>query len=108
MISSTLGPDVVYEPDTLPFIQPEVKRRYTPDFKLRDKVYIEAKGLFTASDRKKMVWVKEQYPDYTFYMLFQNARTRLTKGSKTSYADWCDKNGFQWAHMPSGIPKEWL
>jgi Phage endonuclease I len=108
LIANTLGDQVEYEPDKLVFIQPAKKRTYNPDFKVRDKVYIECKGLFTADDRKKMVLVKEQYPDYTFYLLFQNGYQRLSKKSKTTYLDWAEKHGFVAAHAPSGIPKEWM
>lgn len=108
LISNTLGNKVTYESDTFDFIEPEKKRKYTPDFKLSNKAYIEAKGIFDSADRIKMKLIKSQYPDITFYMLFQNANKKISKGSKTTYAMWCEKNGFKWAHMPSGIPKEWL
>jgi hypothetical protein len=108
LIHNTLGGKVEYEPDTLGYVQPEKTRKYTPDFKLRPNHYIEAKGLFTSDDRQKMLWVKEQYPKHTFYLLFQNANSRLSKKSKTTYAMWAEKNGFQWAHMPKGIPEHWI
>ena len=108
LISNTLGDKVTYETDTFDFVEPAKKRKYTPDFKLSDTAYIEAKGIFDSSDRIKMKLMKEQYPNVTFYMLFQNAHKKLSKSSKTSYAMWCEKNGFQWAHMASGIPQEWL
>lgn len=99
---------VEYEPDKLPFVQPIQKRYYVPDFKLKDKVYIEAKGRLTPQDRKKMLWVKEQYPDYTFFLLFGNASNKLTKKSKTTYAMWAEKHGFKWCDVRDGIPKTWL
>ena len=99
---------VSYEPDKLPFVQPEKQRLYIPDFKLKDKVYIEAKGRLTVEDRQKMLWVKEQYPDCTFYLLFGNARNTINKRSKTTYSDWADKNGFVWADIRNGIPQSWL
>ena len=96
-----------YEPDRLPFVQPAKDRFYIPDFKLKDKVYIEAKGRLTIEDRQKMLWVKEQYPDYTFYLLFGNSQNKLTKKSKTTYAMWAEANGFKWADIKDGIPKSW-
>jgi len=108
LIANTLGDKVVYEPDKLNFVQPAKNRTYTPDFKIREHVYIEAKGLLSVEDRHKMVWVKEQHPHCIFYLLFQNAYKKLSKRSKTTYADWATKNGFNWAHMPNGIPKEWF
>lgn len=29
-------------------------------------------------------------------MVFQNPNIKINKGSMTSYADYCDKNGIQW------------
>jgi hypothetical protein len=103
-----LPDSVTYEPDKLKFKQPEITRTYIPDWKIKDKVYIETKGKLTSEDRKKMIWVKEQYPDYTFYIFFQNARVKIRKGSKTSYGDWATKVGFEWSDSRDGLPKDWL
>ena len=35
-----------------------------------------------------------------------NANNKLRKGSPTSYAKWCDKNGFMW--VDKVVPEEWL
>lgn len=107
-VAKAIKKRAIYEPDKLKFTQPAVERTYIPDWKIRDGVYIEAKGKLDLETRKKMVWVKEQYPDYTFYILFQNAYNKLTKRSKTTYAEWAEKAGFPWAHWPHGIPDEWF
>lgn len=108
-VAAALGELVEYEPERLPFLQPEQKRNYIPDFRYKDSpnIYIECKGRLTAPDRKKMLMVKEQHPDKVFRILFQNASIRLTKRSKTTYADWADKHGFEWADYRRGIPKSW-
>lgn len=106
-LESILG-SVNYEPDKVHFIQPEKKRYYLPDFKLRDNTYIECKGKWTAEDRAKHVWIKEQHPELTIYILFQNANVKLNKRSKTSYGDWATKNGLLWADYRGGIPESWL
>jgi len=108
LISKTLGSRATYEPDKFTYSIPATKHIYTPDFKLSEGAYIEGKGIWDAADRKKMLLVKAQYPEIRFYMLFQNAHKRLSKKSKTTYANWCDKHGLEWGHMPSGIPKHWL
>lgn len=69
---------------------------YTPDFTLKENVFLECKGFFKPSDRRKMLEVIKQHPDKTFIMLFQNSTVKLTKKSKTSYGDWCDKHGITW------------
>jgi hypothetical protein len=87
-----------YEKEKLPFIQPEENRKYTVDFTLKafPNVILELKGRFTAQDRKKMLLIKEQYPKKKIIMLFQRAANTLTKSSKTTYAEWCDKHGLAW------------
>lgn len=98
-----------YEPDVLKYELPATKHGYTPDFKLRESTYIEAKGEFTAADRKKMLAIKEQYPDVKIYMLFQKAGNTLSKKSKTTYTDWCVKNGFESADFSErDIWEKWL
>lgn len=109
-VAEKLGDLVEYEPIRLPFIQPEAKRNYIPDFRYKgtDNLYIECKGRFTSHDRKKMLLVKQQHPNITFRLLFMNASVRLTKSSKTTYGEWAEKNGFEWADFRKGIPKKWL
>lgn len=107
-IAGILGKRAEYEPDKLTFIQPAVERTYVPDWKIGDNTYIESKGKLDLETRKKMVWVKEQYPHCKFYILFQNAFNRITKRSNTTYAEWAERNGFEWGHFPNGIPPEWF
>lgn len=95
-----------FEAVKVPYLQPEKKRNYTPDFILENGIIIETKGMFTVEDRQKHVWVKDQHPDLDIRFVFSNARARLRKGSPTTYADWATNNGFQWAHKE--VPKEWL
>lgn len=100
------GLPVDFENHRIPFEQPAKQRHYTPDFVLPNGIVIESKGLFTAEDRAKMVWVKEQHPDLDIRMVFSNANAKLRKGSPTTYAQWADKAGYKWAHKT--IPAEWL
>lgn len=79
---------------------------YTPDFVLPNGIIIEAKGRFTATDRTKMLLVKEQNPTLDIRMVFQNPNVKLTKGSKTTYGDWATKHGFKWSTR--WVPKEWF
>ena len=80
-------------------------RTYTPDFILPNGIIIESKGRFTTEDRKKHLLVKKQHPNLDIRFVFSNSRNKIRKGSKTSYADWCDKNGFLYADKV--IPTEW-
>lgn len=81
-------------------------RTYTPDFVLANGIIIETKGRFIASDRQKHLMIKEQHPDLDIRFVFSNPNSKLYKGSKTTYAGWCDKHGFKWAKEK--IPLEWI
>jgi hypothetical protein len=94
-----------YEPDKIKYEQPAVIRTYCPDWKIKENVYIETKGIFSAADRKKLLNVQRCNPNITVYMLFMSARNTLSRTSKTTYGDWCDKNGVVWADIRN--TKKW-
>lgn len=96
----------VYESRYLTYKIPESVHKYTPDFILSNGIIIEAKGLFEADDRKKHLLIKQQYPHLDIRFVFSNPRNKLYKGSKTTYADWCDKYGFKYASKT--IPPAWF
>ena len=100
------GIDGEYEQHIIEFIRPETKHKYHPDFKLPNGIFVETKGRFLADDRKKHILIKKQRPELDIRFLFQNSKTKISKGSKTSYADWCEKHGFQYADKI--IPEDWL
>jgi hypothetical protein len=82
-------------------------RNYTPDFVLDSNgIIVETKGRFVAADRRKHLKVKEQYPKLDIRFVFTNSKTKINKGSKTSYGDWCERHGFQYADKV--IPDRWL
>lgn len=91
---SSAHPRMKYEVDKIPYIS---SHTYTPDFKVKADVYVETKGRFLGSDRSKHLRIKEQQPHITIIFVFQNPHMTLSKKSKTTYADWCDKNDFLWA-----------
>jgi len=101
-----VGLDGEYEKHKIKYTKPETQHTYTPDFKLPNGIFIETKGRFVVEDRKKHVLIKQQHPDLDIRFIFQNSRNKLRKGSKTTYADWCIKNGFLYADKD--IPAEWF
>ncbi len=107
-VAEELGTKAEYEPDKIKFVQPAKNRFYVPDFKIGKDTYIETKGKWTSDDRMKHVWLQEQHPEITIYILFQNSSVKLNKRSKTTYGDWATKNNLKWADYRYGIPKEWL
>ena len=84
----------------------EEDRTYTPDFILPNGIIVETKGRFTTADRKKHLLIQKQHPELDIRFVFQNSRAKLYKGAKSTYAQWCDKQGFMYADK--SIPEEWL
>jgi len=86
--------------------QPKIKN-YTPDFWFPEYgFFVEAKGKFDTSDRSKHLLIKKQNPEVDIRFVFMRARNKIRKGSKTSYADWCERHKFVWAE--GSIPEEWF
>ena len=92
-----------YEPDKFNYV---IEAKYTPDFKIGD-VYLETKGFFKPADRRKMLAVKKCNPDLDVRLVFQAPYNKISKNSKTTYAAWAEKNGFQWCPYYD-IPLDWL
>jgi hypothetical protein len=82
------------------------EKTYTPDFELSNRVIVECKGYFRPADRTKHLLIKDQHPELDIRFVFSNPNIKLSKSSKTTYADWCDQHGFKWAQ--GLIPKEWV
>lgn len=97
---------VHFETLKIPFTQPVKPRSYTPDFPLENGIVIETKGRFMSDDRVKHKLIKEQYPDLDIRFVFTNSRTKLSKGSPTTYGAWCEKHGFK--YTDTSIPTAWL
>ena len=95
-----------YEEQVIRYLKPAKKSRYTPDFVLDNGIIVETKGLFKTEDRQKMLLIKDQYPDLDIRMVFSNSRSKISKGSRTTYAMWCESKGFPYADK--FIPPEWL
>jgi hypothetical protein len=100
------GIDVKYESEKLIYTIPATQHTYTPDFILPNGIIIETKGRFVIADRKKHILIKEQHPELDIRFIFTNSRNKLNKSSKTTYADWCNKNGFIYADKL--IPQDWF
>jgi hypothetical protein len=79
---------------------------YTPDFYLpKSSLFIETKGRFTASDRRKMLSVITGHPDDRFVMLFMRDN-KIHKRSQTVYSEWCEQNGIEWSI--NTVKEEWI
>lgn len=96
----------VYELSQIRYKVPATEHTYTPDFVLGNGIIIECKGLFESADRQKHLRIKSQYPNLDIRFVFTNSKNKLYKGSKTTYEEWCRKNGYRYANKL--IPDSWF
>jgi hypothetical protein len=103
--------DLKYETEIIHYIVPERKAKYTPDFVFVKRngqfMFIETKGRWTTADRTKMKHVLQSNPGVDIRMVFQNPTQRLSKTSKTTYAEYALKLGINYV-AKKDIPEEWL
>lgn len=91
-----------YETLELPYI---IESIYYPDFILSNGIIIEAKGLLSSDDKRKMLIIKKKYPELDIRFVFWDAEKKIPK-TKQTHAAWAIKNGFPFAH--ERIPESWL
>ena len=101
---SELGISYEYESKKIPYV---IQHNYTPDFILPNHVVLECKGYWDAADRRKIKQVKKDNPDIDLRMVFQAPYNKISKKSKTTYAQWCEKHDIPWTHFHN-IPLDWL
>ena len=112
---SSFGVDFADEEEKISYVKPERHCKYTPDFiittrpdgtKRKKPLFVETKGSFLTEDRQKHLLIQRQHPDLDIRFVFNNPNAKISKQSKTTYASWCEKHGFQYAKAV--IPPEWL
>jgi hypothetical protein len=103
--------DLKYETEIINYVVPERKAKYTPDFVFTKRngqfMFVETKGRWTTADRTKMKHVLASNPGVDIRMVFQNPNQRLSKTSKTTYAEYALKLGIRDV-AKKDIPTEWL
>lgn len=100
------GVPVLFETTKVRYEIPASLHIYTPDFELPNGIIIETKGKFEPQDRNKHLLVQAQHPELDIRFVFQRPSDPINKGSKTTYAVWCERHGFKWAFKR--IPLEWV
>lgn len=75
-----------------------LQKSYVPDF-LRGNRILEVKGYFPPEHRSKMAAVIKANPEVRILMIFTNPNKTITKTSKTTYGEWCTKNGIEWCSL---------
>ena len=100
-----LGVDFNYEETQVPYV---IHHFYTPDFYIKaTNIYLETKGFWRPEDRRKIKEIKKQLPDMDLRMVFQDPNKKISKQSKTTYGEWCDKHEIPWCKY-TNIPIDWL
>lgn len=112
------GVRFAFEEHKVKYEQPAKTRTYTPDFWLPYKAdlslpfgkqrgfFIETKGRWLTEDRQKHQHIRATNPKLDIRILFSNAHARISKQSATTYAAYCERNGWVFAHRH--IPLNWL
>ena len=101
---TTIGVPYEYETHKVAYV---IMHHYNPDFILPNGIMLETKGYWDAQDRRKILAVVKDNPDIDLRMVFQAPFNRISKKSKTTYAQWCEKHGIKWAAVHA-IPIDWL
>lgn len=97
------GQKADYETIKVPYT---ISNNYIPDFILPNGIIVECKGYFDIRAQVKMRAVKRDNPGLDIRFLFMNSRVKVRKGSKLTYADWCERYEFPYADK--FIPLEWF
>ena len=116
----TLGIDYDFEPDwgKLKYTVPAKGHLYLPDFYVRTKsgktIIVECKGIWVYEDRYKHLLLRQAHPHLDIRFVFSNSKSKIRKGSKTTYADICNGHGrgyfkgMTWKYSDRKIPQSWL
>ena len=99
-----LGVSYEYEATKVDY---QITHYYVPDFVLPNGIALECKGYWPSNERRKMKNVIEQNPQIDVRMVFQSPYNKISKKSKTTYAQWCDRHNIKWCAFHT-IPMEWL
>lgn len=91
-----------YESKQIAYVRHAV---YVPDFVI-DDVHIEVKGYWPSGDRQKLLWVVSSNPGIRLFVALHRPHTKISKSSKTTYAQWCGKHAIPWCPLP--IPQNFL
>lgn len=103
---NALGVGYRYEEVKINYVIPASNHYYLADFVLDNGIIVETKGRWLPHDRKKHLYIRQCNPELDIRFVFSNSKTKIAKGSNTTYAMWCERHNFKYADKT--IPKEWL
>lgn len=83
------------------------RKTYTPDFVLPELgIILEVKGLLSATDRAKMLAVKENNPQLDIRFVFMSNNKVKKSNAEYRYSDWASEHGFPYGVKT--IPVDWF
>lgn len=91
----TRFPSHEYEAKAFKYIVPASDHKYTPDWRINETLYVETKGYLDKRARDVALYMKEQHPEVEVVFVFESGKKRIHSNSKTTYMDWCNKNGIR-------------
>lgn len=119
-ILKNAGVQFEYEPKDkrVKYTKPATNHSYLPDFVVRTSsgklLLIETKGIWSYEDRLKHLLIRQQHPELDIRFVFSRSKSKISKGSTTTYRDICEGRGrgkFKqvcWSYADKTIPYEWL
>ena len=88
------GIPVRYEEEVVKYTIPAIVHKYHPDWCIGN-YWVETKGIWSASDRQKILYVMEQHPEKKIIMVFYRWSDTIGRTSKTTYKMFCEKHGIE-------------
>lgn len=89
-------PGCGYEKDTLGY---QLNLAYKPDWTVGKKLFLEAKGRFDYTERRKLLAVVQGNPGADIRIVFMRDQ-KIAKSSKTTYTSWCAKHSIKCSVYP--------
>lgn len=105
LVDTLKGVEYGYETERFSYVS---THSYIPDFVFYNtRILVEAKGWFTSKDRTKVLKARKsiEQDGWELRFVFQKPYNTLSSASKTTYAMWCEQQGFKWADY--FIPESW-
>lgn len=101
------GVAFVHEPQPpVEYDVPERPSKFTPTFVLPNGIIVHTFRRLVLADRKKLMMIRDQHPTLDLRLVFVNSLSRVVKGGKATYGDWCRRMGFIFADK--SIPQSWI
>ena len=100
------GLEISYEKERFDYY---LKRFYTPDFLVKGQAFdfwIEVKGYWPSSKRTQFLAVLRNHPTLDIFVALQSPHQRISKQSRTTYCQWCERYSVAWCSTP--IPEDFL